>query len=128
MTSKNKIPDISQAEWKIMKLLWSNSPQPAYDLAEALSKTEKWHPNTVKTMLSRLHRKKAVGVKRYKNLYHYSALVTEAECMRVESDSFLDRFFSGSLKPMLVHFAETRKLSPSEIEELKRLLKRSEGK
>jgi BlaI family penicillinase repressor len=40
-----------------------------------------------------------------------------------ESESFLDRVFGGSLHPMLAHFVGTKKLSPAEITELKRLLK-----
>jgi BlaI family penicillinase repressor len=54
--------------------------------------------------------------------------VSEGECIAAESESFLDRVFGGSLKPLLAHFADTRKLSPAEIAELKRLLKKSEEK
>lgn len=42
-----------------------------------------------------------------------------------ESESFLDRVFGGSMKPMLAYLVERKKLSPEEIRELKRLL---EGK
>jgi BlaI family penicillinase repressor len=116
-------PTITESEWKIMKLLWAKSPQPAYDIAEACSTTEHWHPNTVRTLLSRLHRKKALGVKRYKNLYLYYPLVSEEECVQAESDSFLQRVFGGSIKPLLVHFARKQRLSPADLEELKHILK-----
>jgi BlaI family penicillinase repressor len=54
--------------------------------------------------------------------------VAEKDCIAAESESFLDRIFGGSLKPMLAHFVETRKLSPKEIAELKRLLKEKKDK
>src|SRR3981081_3197798 len=52
-----QIPSISESEWKVMKVLWAKSPQPAFDIINALAQTEDWHPSTIKTLLSRLHKK-----------------------------------------------------------------------
>lgn len=119
------IPPISEAEWKIMKVLWAKSPQGAYDIVEALAKAEHWHANTIKTLLSRLHRKKALRVKKYKNLFLYYPLVSEEACIHAESESFLQRLFGGSAKPLLVHFAKEHRLSTADLEELRGIL---EGK
>lgn len=121
-------PAISESEWKIMKLLWSKSPLPAYDIIQALSTRENWHPNTVKTLLGRLTHKKALGREKYKNLYLYEPLVSEDECIKAESQSFLDRLFNGSVKPLLVHFAKTEKLSKADLDDLRRILERKEKK
>jgi BlaI family penicillinase repressor len=48
--------------------------------------------------------------------------VKETECVAAASDSFLERVFGGSLKPMLAHFVEQKRLSPEEIRELRNLL------
>jgi BlaI family penicillinase repressor len=117
------VPDISEAEWKIMKVLWKHSPQPAYDIIQTLAKSEAWQPNTIKTLLGRLHRKKALGVKQYKNLYLYYPLVSQEDCVHAETRSFLDRVFDGSVKPLLVHFVKKQKLTEEDIAELKRLLR-----
>ena len=119
-------PPITEAEWKVMKLLWAKSPQPAYDVIEVLAKTEDWHPNTTKTLLSRLRQKKALAVKKYKNLYLYHPLVSEEDCVHAESESFLQRLFGGSVKPLLVHFVKKERLTAADLEELKGLLKRKE--
>jgi BlaI family transcriptional regulator, penicillinase repressor len=121
-TKSISTPPISESEWKVMKLLWTKAPQPAYDLIAALESTEDWHPNTVRTLLTRLHRKKAVCIQKYKNLYLYSPVVTEEDCIRQESDSFLHRVFGGSVQPLLVHFARREKLTARDLEELKRIL------
>ncbi len=121
-----KIPAISEAEWKVMRVLWAKAPQSAYDIVQALSKPEGWHPNTIKTMLARLQRKKALGVKHYKNLHLYYPLVTEEQCIEAESETFLDRLFGGAVQPLLVHFAKRKKLSAADLEELKRILNSSE--
>jgi BlaI family penicillinase repressor len=115
-------PAISESEWKVMKVLWARSPLPAYDIVEALTKAEDWHPNTIKTLLSRLRRKRALGIRKHKNLYLYSPLVSEEDCVHAESESFLGRLFGGSAKPLLVHFARRRQVSKADLKELKRIL------
>jgi BlaI family penicillinase repressor len=119
-----RVPEISSAEWKVMKVLWQKAPQPAYDIIQALA-GEEWHPNTIKTILNRLCRKKALGVTKYKNLFLYRPLVSEEDCVQAESESFLERFFGGSVKPLLVHFARKQKLTAADLAELKRILDNS---
>ena len=108
-----------------MSVLWKKAPQPAYDIIEALVK-ERWHPNTVKTMLCRLHRKKAVSFTKYKNLHLYAPMVTEEQCLQAASETFLGRFFGGSVRPLLVHFAKKKKLTKADVAELKRILDEGE--
>jgi BlaI family penicillinase repressor len=121
-------PQISEAEWKVMRVLWKKSPQPAYDIIQALGSAEQWHPNTVKTLLARLHKKKVVAIKKYKNLFLYSPLVSEEECIQAESESFLDRLFGGAVQPLLVHFAKKRMLSKKDLDDLRRILEGKDSK
>jgi BlaI family penicillinase repressor len=123
-----KPPRISETEWELMKVCWSRSPVTAQEIIQALSAREAWHPKTVKTLLNRLVKKRALGFKKSGRVYLYEPLVAERDCVAAASESFLDRVFGGSLQPMLAHFAETRKLSPVEITELKNLLERKEKK
>ena len=118
------VPAITEAEWKVMKVLWSKAPQPAYDVVLALEDSEHWHPNTVKSLLTRLREKGVLGTKKYKNLFLYYPLIEEKEYLQNASDSFLDRFFAGSAKSLLVHFAERQKLSAEYWDELRRILKK----
>jgi BlaI family penicillinase repressor len=111
-----------------MRILWKKAPQPAYDIVQELGKTESWHPNTVKTLLARLHRKKAVSVQKYKNLFLYEPCVSEEECVEAESQSFLERMFGGAVQPLLIHFAKNRKLSKKDLEDLRRILDGKEPK
>lgn len=114
---------ISSAEWKIMRVLWDKHPLPAYDIVQALENTESWHPNTIKTLLNRLVKKKALTVERYKNLFLYSPAIKESDCVRAESQSFLERFFGGDVRPLLVHFAENKQLTDEDLKELRKILR-----
>lgn len=117
------IPRISETEWEIMRVLWAAAPRTAAEVVDALvRKDPSWHPKTIKTFLTRLVNKGALEYQKDGRAYLYLPLVTERECVDAASDSFLDRVFGGSLKPMLAHFVEQKKLSAKEIQDLRKLL------
>ena len=117
-----KIPKISESEWQIMKLLWAKNPSTANEMVEKLSPTTAWKPKTIKTLLTRLVKKKAVGYEKKGREYHYYPLAEKSECIKAESHSFLRRVYNGATKPMLAAFLENEDLSPEDIKELKRIL------
>ncbi|HZL43236.1 MAG TPA: BlaI/MecI/CopY family transcriptional regulator [Verrucomicrobiae bacterium] len=122
-----RIPRISETEWEIMKVIWAHGHCSAGQIIDALTLIDSsWHPRTVKAFLSRLVKKGALGFSREGRAYVYRPLVKREECVDAASESFLERVFGGSLKPMLAHFVEREKLSPDEIRELRRLLKNPE--
>jgi BlaI family penicillinase repressor len=122
-----KIPRISESEWQVMKLLWAKNPSTANEVVEALSSTTTWKPKTIKTLLNRLVKKKAVGYEKKGREYHYYPLAAQADCVRAESHSFLRRVYGGAMKPMLAAFLEGEDLSPEEIKDLKRILDKKGG-
>lgn len=117
-----EMPKISQAEWEVLRVLWKKEPCAASEVIEALANNTSWKPTTVKTLLARLVKKKAVGFREVDRTYSYFTLITQAECTKVENRSFLQRVYGGALKPMLAQFIRDEKLSADDIEELKRLL------
>ena len=117
-----KTVKISDSEWLIMAHLWEHSPQTAGEIVTALQTTSDWQPRTIRTLLSRLVKKGALGYSREGRSYLYRPNVTEKECVKAVSESFLDRVFGGAVQPMLSHFVSQKKLSKKEIEELKRIL------
>ena len=123
----NKVPRISETEWEIMKVVWANAPCSAAEVIETLAGADaSWHPKTIKTFLTRLVNKRALSFRKEGRAYLYSPEVTEQQCVDAASESFLQRVFGGSLKPMLAHFVEHKKLSSAEIRELKQLLEEEE--
>lgn len=119
-----KTPRISETEWKIMQVVWTLTPCSAGQIIEALAARDPgWHPKTVKAFLNRLVRKKVLGFRKEGRAYLYRPLVAEKDCVDAASESFLGLVFGGSLKPMLAHFVESKKLSGQEIRELRDLLK-----
>ncbi|MDQ7097004.1 BlaI/MecI/CopY family transcriptional regulator [Desulfosporosinus sp. PR] len=119
----SEIPRISEAEWEVMKIFWSRSaPCTAHEIFEALQGFSKWKTNTVKTLITRLVKKGALGFQEQRRVYLYFSLVTEEDCIKSEAKTFIRRVFGGALKPMLVTFLQEEKLSQEDIAELKQLL------
>ena len=116
-------PRISETEWEVMRVVWDRHPITAAEVIERLVRQDAtWHPKTVRTLLARLVKKNALDYEAQGRLYVYEPKVSERDCVAAASDSFLGRVFGGSLKPMLAHFVQHRKLSRKEIAELKRIL------
>ena len=117
------VPRISDTEWEIMRIVWLKHPLTANEIIEQLTAVDSgWHPKTARTLLARLVRKQALGYEARGRTYVYSPLVSAEDCVGTASESFLDRVFGGSLKPMLAHFVERQKLTRKDLEELGRLL------
>ena len=120
-----KPPKISDAEWQVMDVLWAASAAlTANEVVDALAEYADWSPPTIKTMLNRLVRTRALKFKADGKRYLYSPAVSRERCVRSETRSFVDRLFGGSIAPLLAHFVEDEKLSKDEIEQLRRLLER----
>ena len=120
--SKLSTPSITEAEWRILQVLWDRAPASAEDVVARLSSETDWHPRTVKTLLHRLVRKKAVSFEKDGKRYLYSPRLSRSRCVREASLSFLARVFGGRAAPAIVHMVEEARLSREEIARLRRLL------
>jgi len=123
-----RVPNISDAEWDVMRIVWIQSPLTSAEIIEQLSSSKTWNPKTIRTLISRLVQKEALGCNKDSKEYKYFPLVEEGACVKAESLSFLNRIFGGSLKPMMAHFIENEKLTPEDIQELKAMIKEKEQK
>ena len=118
---KNKIR-ISDAEWTVMRVLWSRPKSTANDVIKALDDKTTWKPKTIRTLINRLLAKEIIGFVREGREYRYFPVVSEEECLEVETDSFLKRAGTKALKPILAAFIEEQDLSHDDINELKHIL------
>ncbi|MEM7481475.1 MAG: BlaI/MecI/CopY family transcriptional regulator [Acidobacteriota bacterium] len=113
---------ISDAEWQVMNVLWRQSPLTAREVVAALGDDTGWHPKTVRTLLGRLVKKKALTFEEDGHLYRYSPAVRREECVEREGRSFVERVFGGDRHSLLLHFARRADLSQEEADELRRIL------
>ena len=117
---------ISEAESVVMEALWRRSPASAEELNETLSREQNWQVATVKTLLKRLLKKKAIAASREGRRYMYTPLLHREEWLSHQTRSLIDRLFGGELAPFVAHFSKSRRLTKKDVAELKRLLKELE--
>jgi len=78
--------------------------------------------------LDRLTKKEVVGVHKDQRIYTFFPLYSQDACQRAKTNSFIKRFFDGTLKSMLVQFIQDEDLSAEDIEELKSILDKKRDK
>lgn len=113
---------ISGAESQIMEALWDRGPLTAEDLVQTVGPAQGWGEATVKTLINRLLKKKALASERTGGRALYRPLVTREEYVTGESQGLLDRLFGGQVAPLVAHYARHRALSADEVERLKKLI------
>ena len=121
-----KPPQISDAEWEIMNLVWEKSPLTAVEIIERLGGEKKWSPKTVGTFIARLVKKGALRYKHEGKKYLYYPKVKREACIRAEGSSFLERVFCGNPRLLLAHFVKEVDLSKGELAELEKILTRKD--
>ncbi|HZW52028.1 MAG TPA: BlaI/MecI/CopY family transcriptional regulator [Rudaea sp.] len=113
---------ISEAESQVMEVLWERYPLGADEVVAALADSTDWQEPTVKTLLNRLLKKRAIAAQRDGRRYLYRPLLKREDYVHVASKSLLDRLFDGRVAPLVAHFSQRHKLSKKDIAELKRLI------
>ena len=121
----NKLPKISDSEWEVMKIIWQNDSIPSPKIINELQEKTNWKASTIKTLINRLLNKEAISFTKKGKEYYYFSIVSEEECIREESESFLNKVFNGSLNSMVVNFVKSQKLTKDEIDELRAILNNS---
>lgn len=116
------IPKISEAEWEVMKVIWSKTPCTANEIIKSLENSTDWKPKTVKSLISRLLNKNVIGFNEEGRTYYYYPLINEKECVKEESNSFIQRVYNGAAKNMLLNFIQDNKLTDEDLDDLKRIL------
>ena len=109
---------LSDGEWKLMELLWEESPVNSTRLVERCRERLTWSKSTTYTVLRRLCRKGAA--------VNEGAVVSpklgREEALRAQGEELEEQ--AGVLSPFLNAFFSGRRLTPEEAEELKELIDR----
>lgn len=116
------LPQISEAEFQVMKIVWEHAPVSTNQVTEYLVRTTKWSPKTIQTMLKRLVQKKALTYDKEGRVFIYTPLIGHEDYVNQESRHFLQRFYNGNVVSMVTAFLDMEELSQQEVDELKELL------
>ena len=117
---------LSEAEWKVMNLLWEEAPQTMMQLTNHLKESTGWTKHTVMTFLRRMEEKEAVRYEKGGRAKLYYPKIDRNEAALQETEEFLGKVFDGRMGLMLNTMVEKQALSREEIAELYEILRQAE--
>ena len=118
---------LSDGEWKLMNLLWEDSPHTIGEMVNALRDDTGWTKATVNIMLNRLAEKGAVRIDAGGKAKQFYPLLLREDAVKSEAKSCLGKIKTGGIGLLVSTMAESCDLSDAEIEELYRILKEGRG-
>ena len=117
----------TEAEWKIMEILWDASPRSMPEITKLLAPSTGWTRHTVITLLKRMQEKGTVSVDETGPVKMYTPLVSREAARSDQTHKLLNRVFSGNASLLMNTLVDSGEITVKEMEELVELLK-SEGK
>lgn len=118
--------NLSDGEWSIMNELWETAPRTITQLTASLKQSTGWSKHTIITMLGRMESKGVVRHEEGIKAKQYYPAVGRTETALGETESFLEKVYSGSLGLMVNTMVEKNSLTKEEIDELYAILKKAE--
>ena len=125
---KESSRELTEAEWVIMKVVWTEEPCAAGTVQEALQKSKNWAYSTVKTFMDRMVTKGQLSTHSIRNLQLFTSNITEAQAKRSEILKTLKRAFDGALTPMMQVLFENEKFSDKDLKQLHKMVEKAQSK
>ncbi|MBL9173746.1 MAG: BlaI/MecI/CopY family transcriptional regulator [Verrucomicrobiales bacterium] len=117
------LPELTEAEWVIIKAVWTHQPCAAPTIQEALAGSQGWAYSTVRTLMDRMASKGLLTTEKVRHLTLYRAAITRQQAQLGELRYALRHAFDGALKPMVETLISNEKLSVEELDELESMIK-----
>ena len=110
---------LTEAELRLMKILWRRGESAVTDLVAALPESEPLAYNSVLTTIRILEQKGYVEHRQEGRAFVYRPSVAEDEASRTEVHNVLGRFFGNSREQLVLSLLGDEEISAEELERLK---------
>jgi predicted transcriptional regulator len=110
---------LTEAELRLMKILWRRGESAVTDLVAALPEGEPLAYNSVLTTIRILEQKGYVAHRQEGRAFVYRPCVAEDEASRTEVRNVLGRFFGNSREQLVLSLLGDEEISAEELERLK---------
>lgn len=114
--------EISDAEWDVMRIIWTLGPSTSKEIADVLIEKKGWKAATVKTLLGRLVKKGALDTKADQHAFIYSSTVAEQTMMDQSLTQLFEHLCAMRIGQSLENSLPKLALSKKDIESLQAIL------
>jgi len=119
---KEELPHPTPAELEILQVLWRRGPSTVRDVFDEMSRSREVAYTTALKMLQIMTEKGLVSREAVGKGHVYTARLSEETTQRGMVDEFLERAFGGATQKLVLQAITSKKTTPEELAEIRRLL------
>jgi BlaI family transcriptional regulator, penicillinase repressor len=123
--ARKKSPTLTDAEHRIMEVLWKKGSATVAEVAEVLAGKDGSAYTTILTMMGILRDKGYLTCRKDGRAHIFTAQIDRETAARKAVRQLLTKFFAGSPSELVLTFLKEEELSPEELDELKRKIRES---
>lgn len=123
-----KSPTLTEAELRLMEVLWQKGPASVHQLLEALPPKPALAYNSVLTTIRILEKKGYVQHVKDGRAHIYMPLVGREDATRFEIRNLISRFFKNSHELLVLNLLEDKTIDAEELKRLRELVQAAGGK
>ena len=116
----------TNSELEILTVLWGRGPSSVRDVHEELNSKRRTGYTTVLKLMQIMAEKGLVTRDEASRAHVYHAAYTETETQKGLVDDLVDRAFGGSAYKLALHALGSKRATPDELAEMRRLLEKME--
>ena len=124
--ARPRTPTLTEAELRLMDVLWNRGASTVGEVAEALPRKRSLAYSSVLTTLRILEQKGYVRHEQRGRAYVYHPLVGRGDAQRSAVRHLVSRFFEGSPELLVLNVLENEKLSAGDLRKLRRMIEEAE--
>lgn len=124
---KKSPPKPTDSELSILRVLWRLGPSTVRAVHDELNRSQETGYTTVLKLLQIMHEKGLVIRDESERSHVYRPAWSENEVQQQLVGHLLDRAFGGSARQLVMQALATKKASPAELAEIRKLLEEMEG-
>lgn len=122
MKNNHELPELSRAEYDILRVLWKQGRLSVREVHDHLQETSGWAYTTTKTMMDRMIPKGLLSRESFHGVFLYTPLISRPAGLARFIQFFADRILELDTSTVVAMFGQSQALSDEEIDELQKIL------
>lgn len=110
--------NITDAEWRIMRVIWTLDSATSRELIDILGESMDWKPATIKTLLRRLSDKGVVETKKDGNKFIYTATMDESDTIDLASKKFFNQVCAKKVGSAIAYLIDNSELTQADLDKI----------
>jgi BlaI family transcriptional regulator, penicillinase repressor len=119
---RKRSPALTDAEARIMAVLWQKQTATVGDVVASLKRSRVVSYSTVQTILRILETKRYVMHEKVARAFVYRPVVDERQARRRALRHLIRRLFNGSPSSLVLNVLDDEEIDPAELKRLKRMI------